>query len=624
MEKRQIEFIKHAAYQIRLWSLKMTTHAGSGHATSSLSAADIVAVLFFHTMRYYPTNYEYPNNDRFILSKGHAAPVLYAAWKEAGVLTEEDLMGYRSFNSVLEGHPTLRFSHTEAATGALGIGLSIGAGEAYSAKMSGLDYRTYVLMGDSEVSEGCVWEAVQIAAYYKLNNLIGIVDCNRLGQSTQTMEGYNTDEYRAIFEAFNWHTIVVDGHDVQQLIKAFDDAHMVKDKPVMIIAKTVKGYGTFAENKQGFHGKAFSKDELDGILVELKKRFEAEASFGHEKNWHPEKPTMVDEKKYTSDLPMPLPTYTAEKPIATRYAYGQALTQLGTVNKKIISLDAEVKNSTYAELFEKKHPERFVQCFVAEQNMVSMGVGFNRRGKVPFISTFAAFLSRAYDQIRMASIGSASLRLVGSHAGVSIGQDGPSQMGLEDISMMRSIHNSVVLYPCDAVSTYKLVGLMAEHNEGISYLRTTRMETPIQYANDESFTIGGCKVLRKDTQGRDRLCIIGAGITLVNALKAYEKLQQRKDPIYVSIIDLYSIKPFDLKTVVSVACNSANSILTVEDHYAQGGIGEMIAAALCDTTIKVYSLSVDKMPRSGTPEELMAYEGINAESIVKKVEELCK
>ncbi len=616
-----ISFLEQTAYRMREWSLKMTTNAGSGHATSSLSAADIMAVLFFYAMRYDPKNFNNPNNDRFILSKGHAAPILYAAWKEVGQLTEEDLLSYRSFDSVLEGHPTLRFPYAEASTGALGIGLSIGAGESLSAKLDTRSYKTFVLMGDSEISEGCIWEAAQIAAFYKLNNLIGIIDCNRLGQTTPTMEaleGDAPDRFKKMFASFGWEPFIVDGHDIKALMEAMDRARNVSDKPAIIIAKTKKGYGVdLFEDKEGFHGKALKPGQLDEALDQLKKRF-PDAAVPSFFQW---KPTLPEDEP--RDIPceigiMKKPAFTMGDEIATRKVYGVALAELGNVCQTVVSLDAEVKNSTYAELFEKAHPDRFFQCFIAEQNMVSMGVGFNRRGKIPFISTFGAFLSRAHDQIRMAAVGNASLRLVGSHAGVSIGQDGPSQMALEDIAMVRALPDSVVLYPSDAVSAYKLVHEMANYDVGISYLRTTRMATPIIYKNDETFEIGGCKVVKQ--LDADQVCVIGAGVTLFEAIRAHEQLA--KEGISISVIDLYSIKPLDVETIRSVAKASGKRVVTVEDHYLQGGLGEAVAAALCNDDLHINNLAVTKLPRSGKPAELLADAGIDAAAIMQAVRKL--
>lgn len=621
--KKLLPFLEHKAYNIRRWSLIQTSEAGSGHPTSCLSAADIVAALFFYAMRYNPRYYNDHHNDRFILSKGHAAPVLYAAWKEVGVLSEDDLLSYRRIDSVLEGHPTLRFPYAEAATGSLGIGLSIGAGEALCAKLDKRDYRVYVLLGDSEMSEGSVWEAIQIAAHYKLNNLIGIIDCNGLGQSTEIMFDHDVNKFARAIEAFGWKTFTIDGHDMKQITHALDQARAVKNVPSMIIAKTFKGYGiTQAQSKEGFHGKAFKREELDVVLVELEKKFPKAAAYKETKRWQPRLPKESEHEVQIDrvQIKLPDPTYEQGKPIPTRKAYGQALTALGGICDAVVSLDAEVKNSTFAELFEQKFPDRFFQCFVAEQNMISMAVGFNRRGKMPFASTFGCFMSRAYDQIRMAAIGQSTIHLVGSHAGVSIGEDGPSQMALEDIALMRALPESIVLYPSDAVSTWKLVEQMAKYDKGISYLRTTRGPTPVIYKSDEKFPIGGCKVLRQDK--RDKVCVIAAGITLFEALAAYEILAFKDKPIFISIIDLYSIKPLDAGLLTKVAKASGNNIITVEDHYSEGGLGEAVTAALCNEEIHIERLAVNKLPRSGKPEELLAYVGIDREAIVKKVLEL--
>lgn len=612
-----VSFLEQTAYRMREWSLRMTTQAGSGHVTSSLSAADIMAVLFFYAMRYDPNNFNNPNNDRFILSKGHAAPILYAVWKEIGKLSEQDLLSYRSFTSVLEGHPSVRFPYAEAATGALGLGLSIGTGEALCAKLDKRSYKTFVLMGDSELAEGCIWEAAQLAVFYRLNNLIGIIDGNRLGQSTPTMaalEGDAPERFKSMFSAFGWHAFIVDGHDIKALMNVMDKARIVSDKPAIIIARTKKGYGVdLFEDKEGFHGRALVPKQLDEALAQLKKRF-SKAAIPSVYRWKSTLPPDEPRKKVCA-IEMPIQPFALGDRVATRKAYGQAITTLGSVRTSVVSLDAEVKNSTYAELFEKAHPDRFFQCFVAEQNMVSMGVGFHRRGKIPFISTFGAFFSRAHDQIRMAAIGNAALRLVGSHAGVSVGEDGPSQMALEDIAMMRAIPDSVVLYPADAVSTHKLVQLMADYATGISYMRTTRMATSVIYGHHETFSIGGCKLLKQSP--KDQACVISAGITLFEALNAYEQLA--KEGIAISVIDLYSVKPLDIKTIRAVVHTSGKRLITVEDHYLQGGLGEAVTAASCNDGFQIINLAVTKLPQSGKPQELLADARIDAAAIIKAV-----
>lgn len=622
MLKEIKKFIEYKAYQMRLSSVLMTTTAGSGHPTSALSAADIVATVFFHAMRFDPKNPNNPNNDRFILSKGHASPILYAVYKELGILTEQDLLTYRTFDSNLEGHPTLRFVGSEAATGSLGMGLSIGAGMSYSAKIDKRDFYTYVLLGDSECAEGSVWEAAEIAAFYKLNNLVAILDCNRLGQSTETMHGHHAQRYAEKFQAFGWKTIIVDGHDVQQLMSACDKAREPHEhaQPTIIIAKTIKGYGVpMAADKQGFHGRAFSKEEYHDIVAHMDVQFADAAKYDIKSfTWQPKIPHDSATASYdvcSEHIELKPHAYTLGELVPTRKAYGTAITAAGTACKAVISLDAEVKNSTFAEIFESKYPERFIQCFIAEQNMVSMAVGLCRRGKIPFVSTFGCFLTRAHDQLRMAAIGTAALRVCGSHAGVSIGQDGPSQMALEDIAMMRALPESVVLYPSDAVSTHKLVEQMTNYTTSISYLRTTRAATPVLYDNNEDFPIGGLKILRQSEQ--DVACVIAAGITVHEALKAYDLLQA--EGISVAVIDLYSIKPIDTATIINVANAAGNHVITVEDHYLQGGLGQAVAYELRNTDIAIECLAVTTLPRSGKPEELLAWAGIDAAAIVKQV-----
>jgi transketolase len=609
-------FLDYKAYQLRMLSLIMTTKGGSGHPTSCLSAADLVATLFFHSMHHNPRNFDHPDSDRFILSKGHASPLLYAAWKELGILSMEDILQYRSIHSVLEGHPTWRFRYAEAATGSLGMGLSVGVGMALAAQRDNRNAHMFVLLGDSEIAEGSIWEAAEIAHYYGLHNLVAFLDCNRLGQSTETLHGHHMQRYADKFHAFGWAVETIDGHDVHQIVAASDRARAQEKQPSIILAKTFKGYGIdYVENKEGFHGKVFAADELQKALDALSVRFEKAAHYDGDYVWHSVEFEPEQEKK-NDCVGVSLDTISCKKGsmIATRKAYGRALALLGGKCSTIVALDAEVKNSTYAQEFEKKYPDRFFQCFVAEQNMISMGVGFDNRGKIPFISTFGAFFSRAFDQVRMAAIGGARLCLVGSHAGVSIGQDGPSQMGLEDIALMRCLPGSVVLYPSDAVSTFKLVEQMVEYTQGISYLRTTRMDTPVIYDADEDFLIGGCKVLRQSEN--DVVCVIAAGVTLFQSLDAYEILKEKG--IYITVIDLYSIKPLDSKTIRACA-KKVSFVLTVEDHYQEGGIGSAICYELAHMNVVIKVLAVKKLPRSGKPGELLAWAGIDAQAIVEQV-----
>jgi transketolase len=619
--KETLHFLARQALNIRIDSLRMTTQAGSGHPTSCLSVADIVATLFFHTLRYDYKKPSYANNDRFILSKGHAIPVVYAALYQLGVISEQQMLSYRSIDSEFEGHPTPRCAYSEAATGSLGQGLSIGLGMALNARYEKLSYRTYVMLGDGEMAEGSVWEAAELAAYEKVDNLIAIADCNTLGQSGASLHPAHAERFAKKFEAFGWHAIVIDGHDLEEISAALTTAQATAGKPTAIIAKTFKGYGLESiENKSGYHGKPFTKEELPEQIKALTTRFSVAANFTPTEIFTPLGPDPIKQQVSVQVPALALnkdphaALFARDKKISTRKAFGYALETLGN-NPAVFVLDADVKNSTYTEFFGAAHPDRFVECFIAEQNMVGVATGLALRGKIPFAATFACFFTRAYDQIRMAGIGRVALRLCGSHTGVSIGQDGPSQMGLEDLAMMRAIPESVVLWPSDGVSTYKLVEQMAEYNNGVSYMKTTRADTPMLYDASEEFPIGGCKVLKSSAQ--DRACIVAAGITLHEALKAYDIL--KKQNITVAVIDLYSIKPLDRDTLIKVGTAAGKTIITVEDHYAEGGVGEAVASALCNSGVTVHSRAVTKLPRSGSPEALMKSEGIDAESIVEAV-----
>jgi transketolase len=600
--------LESLARLIRYYSLVSTTEAGSGHPTSSLSAADLMAgLLFGGTFRFDLDDPRYPNNDRLIFSKGHASPLFYAIWAAAGKVSEKELLTLRKFNSPLEGHPTPAFRYTEAATGSLGQGLSIGLGMAMNAKyLDKLPYRTYVLLGDSEMAEGSVWEAMEIAAFYKLGNLVGILDVNRLGQRGETMYGHDLASYKRKAAAFGWEPIVIDGHHLPQIVTAFQQAAQISDKPYMIIAKTLKGKGvSFIEDKNGWHGKALKKDELDRALQEL-------GPVDKGLRGRIESPQVAKPAPVRSAMAAPV-SYTSDKRVATRHAYGTALSRLAPQYPDLVVLDGEVSNSTYAEIFKNSNPERFFEMFIAEQNMVGTALGLSIRGRVPFVSTFAAFLTRAADQVRMSQYSNANIKFCGSHAGVSIGEDGSSQMGLEDIALFRAILGSAVLYPSDAVSTEKLVEIMAKH-QGICYLRTTRRETPILYRDDEAFWIGGSKVLRSSR--KDKATIVAAGITLPEALKAYDEL--KKEGILVRVIDLYSVKPIDVATLRQAA-EDTGFVITVEDHYAEGGIADAVRTALSKDPVPVHSLAVRAMPKSGEPDELLDYEGISWKAIVETV-----
>jgi transketolase len=601
--------LKKIAALVRYYILLSSTEAGSGHPTSSLSAADVMTVLMFGGFfRFDPDKPAHPNNDRLIFSKGHATPLLYALWAAAGRLGEQDLKNYRKFGSVLDGHPNVAFRYSEAATGSLGQGLSIGLGEALNAKyIDKMPYRTYVLLGDSEMAEGSQWEAMQLAAHYKLGNLTGIIDVNRLGQRGETMYGCDLNGYSRKISAFGWETIVIDGHDIEAVINAYREAGRITGGPVMIIAGTVKGKGvSFIEDKNGWHGKALNREEFNRAITELGSvDMSIMGEISPPENIFPDKASPVKAEDAA---------YDKNKPVATREAYGTALKRLYPQFPDMVVLDAEVSNSTYAEIFGNAYPERFFEMYVAEQNMVGTALGLSLRGKLPFVSTFAAFLSRAFDQIRMSRYSNANIKFCGSHAGVSIGEDGPSQMGLEDIAMFRTVKDCAVLYPADAVSTEKLVEAAASRH-GMVYIRTTRMKTPILYNGDESFVIGGSKVLKRSDA--DRITIVAAGITLHEALAAHEELA--KEGIPVRVIDLYSIKPID-ETTLKNAAGATKALITVEDHSPEGGLGEAVRSVLIG--IPVYSLAVGKIPKSGKPEELLEFEGISKAAIIKKVKEL--
>lgn len=601
---------------IRSFILRQTTAAGSGHPTSSLSAVELMTVLLFGGFfRFDLNDPNNPANDRLIFSKGHASPLLYGLFAAAGKVSEEELMRLRKFGSPLEGHPTMLFPYTEAATGSLGQGLSVGVGMAINAQyLDGVPYRTFVLLGDSEMAEGSVWEAIALSAHYKLHTLIGILDVNRLGQRGETMYGHDLFAYKKRIAAFGWRTILLEnGHDTEGIAKAYRVARRAKDRPTMIIARTIKGNGvSFIEDKGGWHGKALNREQLQRALWEIG---EIDTTMlGMVK-----KPMTNDQIPLTnkmSNVKLQMSSavsYDKSISVATRKAYGNALVRLFPHYPNIVVLDAEVSNSTFAETFKKHYPERFFEMYVAEQNMVSVALGLSRRGKKPFVSSFAAFLTRAHDQIRMCQYSDADIVFCGSHAGVSIGEDGASQMGLEDIAMFRAIYGSSILYPSDAVSTEKLVE-QAAARRGITYIRTTRADIPILYDPYEEFQIGGCTVLRRSDQ--DVASVIAAGITVHEALAAYEALA--KDGVRIRVIDLYSVKPIDERTLHE-AVRETNTVITVEDHYPEGGLGEAVRTALANIPVFVYSLSVQNMPKSGSSRELLEYAGISKENIINAV-----
>ena len=610
MNDIETEIIKGIANQLRIHSIAATTAAGSGHPTSCCSAADLVAALFFGHMRYDPKNPQYHNNDRFILSKGHAAPLLYAAWAETGLFPAEELLQLRQIGSNLEGHPTPRLPFVDVATGSLGQGLSVGVGMAMCARLDDLDYRTYVLMGDGECSEGSVWEAAFAAGRARLNNLVAVVDINRLGQSEPAPLGHDLDTFRRRFEAAGWRTEEIDGHDIEEILEVLA-AVGLGSQPLVLLAKTLKGAGvSFLQDKEGWHGKALSKEEAVRAIAELQPS--SKSGIGQPIP----APNPLPAPKNEAPASYPPASYKLGDSVATREAYGNALVRLG-VDPRVVALDGDTKNSTYAEKFFKRFPQRSIECYIAEQNMVGVAAGLAARGKVPFASTFATFFTRAFDQIRVAGISGSNLKLVGSHVGVSIGEDGPSQMGLEDIAMMRAVVGSTVLYPSDAVSTEKLMDQMVA-NKGVYFLRTSRPKTPILYNNEEAFPIGGAKILRQ--AAGDKVTVVAAGVTLHEALKAADAL--KKEGIGITVIDAYSIKPLAKDIIRTAAQKTNNLVLTVEDHYAEGGLGDTVAGELSEAGVKVHKLAVRELPRSGKAEELLAKYGIDAAAIAAKVRSL--
>jgi transketolase len=601
------ETLEAIANQLRIHSIAATTAAGSGHVTSCCSAAELVAALFFSKMRFDPKNPQYGNNDRFVLSKGHAAPLLYAVWAEAGLFPVERLTDLRKLDSDLEGHPTPRLPFVDVATGSLGQGLSNGVGMAISARMDNYDFRTYVMIGDGECAEGSVWEAASLASTRKLSNLIAIIDVNRLGQSQATAFGHDVEVYRKRFEAFGWRAVSIDGHNVPQILDALKSVGE-GNQPYCIVAKTIKGKGLEVADKDNWHGKPLPEDQATKAIATLRPKAKPATGIDIPK------PTQVAQKAKSQPQQLKPLSYKIGDKVATREAYGTALVRIGATDESIVALDGDVKNSTYSEKFFKQSPDRSVECFIAEQNMVGVAVGLGTRGKKPFASTFACFLSRAYDQIRMSAVSFADLKLCGSHAGVSIGEDGPSQMGLEDVAMMRAVEGSVVLCPCDAVSTERLVEAMARH-DGISYLRTLRPKTPVLYGPEERFEFGGGKILRQGES--DQVTVVASGVTVHEALKACEQLKDEQ--IGITVIDAYSIKPLASELIREAARKTNNVVITVEDHYCQGGLGEAVAGELAEDRIFVRRLAVTSLAHSGTPQELMSRFDIDAAGIIKEV-----
>jgi transketolase len=596
--------LQDKATQLRIDSIEATSQAGSGHPTSCASAAEIMSALFFSVMRYDPRSPGDPRNDVFILSKGHAAPILYAAWAETGLFPRAELLKLRTFGSKLEGHPTPRLPFVPVATGSLGQGLAAAEGMALAAKLDQSPRRIYVLMGDGETAEGSVWEAAHSAAHYHLDNLCATVDVNRLGQSDATMDGHDLDAYRRRFEAFGWNAVTVDGHDLEALLAAYRIASETRDRPTVVLARTIKGKGSPGEeDKLGFHGRALNPEEEQTVVAGLRSEIPNNGD-----SWKPNLPADVKAAAVKA-TPLGDPPYSPQsKPEATRRAFGDALAALGKANSAVVALDGDVKNSTYTEDFQKVAPERFFEIYIAEQNLVGTAMGLAAAGKIPFASTFACFLTRAYDFLRMAAISGSNIKLVGTHAGISIGEDGPSQMGLEDLAMTTAQPNYTVLYPSDAVSAWRATELAADH-KGPVYVRTSRPKTPVVYEASEKFEIGQAKILRRG----DRALVVAAGITLFEALKAADELKN------LCVVDLFSVQPIDRETLTECAQACGGRVITVEDHYLHGGIGDAVSEAL---NLKVHRLAVRAIPRSGKPEELIDGFGISARAIITAVQRL--
>jgi transketolase len=605
-----VERRRELGQQLRVDSVRAAATTKSGHPTSSMSAADLMAVLLDKYLRYDFDEPRNPANDHLVFSKGHASPLLYSLYKAAGAIDDEELLTFRELGSRLEGHPTPVIPWVDVATGSLGQGLPFAVGIALAGKrLDRIPYRVWALCGDSEMAEGSMWEAFEHAAHEGLDNLTAIIDVNRLGQRGETMHGWDLDVYVRRAEAFGWRAIAIDGHDVEAIDRAYEEAVSTSGRPTVIVARTKKGKGVAAvEDKDDAHGKALEDPEA------------AIAELGGIRNITVEvaKPERAEPHRFETGR-LELPTYEPGEEVATRKAYGDALAALGAARADVVALDGEVSNSTYSEIFAKAHPERFFEMYIAEQQMIAAAVGMQVRGWKPFASTFAAFLTRAYDFVRMAAVSRADIKLSGSHAGVSIGEDGPSQMALEDLAAFRAVHGSTVLYPCDANQTAKLVETMADL-EGIVFLRTTRANTPVIYEADEEFPVGGAKAVRETDD--DEVTIVGAGITVHEALKAADALAD--DGVQARVIDLYSVKPIDVETLQAAAEATGGRIVTVEDHWPEGGIGEAVLSAFADSEERprVVQLAVREMPTSGKPAELLAAAGIDAEHIAEAARRL--
>lgn len=619
-ESKTIQELKDVAHKLRIHSINSTQASKSGHPTSCASIAEIMSVLFFNTMRYKISAPRDASSDRFILSKGHAAPILYAAWAEAGLFPVSDLMNLRKIDSDLEGHPTPRLNFIDVGTGSLGQGVAVACGMAYVGKnIDKADYRTYVLVGDGESAEGSVWESLHFAGHYKLDNLCVIFDVNRLGQSEPTSLQHQMEVYRKRLDAFGFNAIVVDGHDVEELCKAFFEASSTKDRPTAIIAKTYKGkHFPKIEDLENWHGKPLG-DSANAVIEHLQGLIRNPGPI----QVTPPSPQKDSAKKVNiSNVQLATPpAYQLGESVATRLAYGTALAKIAMNNDRVIALDGDTKNSTYSDKLRKAFPERFIECFIAEQNLCGVAIGAACRDRtIAFVSTFATFFTRAFDQIRMGAISQTNVNFVGSHCGVSIGEDGPSQMGLEDIAMFRTIPGSTVFYPSDAVSTERAVELAA-NTKGVCFIRTSRPNTAVIYDNNEPFQIGKAKVVKQSAN--DTVLLIGAGITLYEALNAATELE--KSGVHCRVMDPFTVKPLDNEAIVQNAAQCGGRIVVVEDHYKQGGLGEAVLSAVAgQRNVVVKHLGVEEVPRSGPPTVLIDMFGISARCVVAAVNDILK
>lgn len=619
-ESKTIQELKDIAHKLRIHSITSTQASKSGHPTSCASIAEIMSVVFFNTMRYKTSAPRDASSDRFILSKGHAAPILYAAWAEAGLFPTSELLNLRKIDSDLEGHPTPRLNFVDVGTGSLGQGVAVACGMAYVGKnIDKADYRTYVLVGDGESAEGSIWESLHFAGHYKLDNLCVIFDVNRLGQSEPTSLQHQMEVYRKRLDAFGFNAIVVDGHDVDELCKAFFEASVTKDRPTAIVAKTFKGkHFPNIEDLENWHGKPLGENAAE-VIEHLQSLIRNTGPL----QLTPPSPQKENAKKVNINnvkLATP-PAYKLGECIATRLAYGTALAKIAMNNDRVIALDGDTKNSTYSDKLRKAFPDRFIECFIAEQNLVGVAIGAACRDRtIAFVSTFATFFTRAFDQIRMGAISQTNVNFVGSHCGVSIGEDGPSQMGLEDIALFRTIPGSTVFYPSDAVSTERAVELAA-NTKGVCFIRTSRPNTAVIYENNEPFQVGKAKVVKQSAN--DTVLLIGAGITLYEALNAATELE--KSGVHARVLDPFTVKPLDKEAIVKNATQCGGRIVVVEDHYKQGGLGEAVLSAVADQrNVLVKHLGVEQIPRSGPPTVLIDMFGISARCVVAAVNDILK